>query len=281
MLTGAWGSFAQISLYLYSVAALVGLVWGLRAVKEENPKQTLYFAHLFFADHIFSTSWTVFFSVVWWVYTPHDGQRKANSAAQQAMMDVGKLNSTLTPAEREAAAMEIWNQEKGTAAAIIILSWISKIYFILLLYSYASHLRKGSYRSLPLSRPTAVTNLNSNHAYETALGGDEEEEIGDFYRVPLRAHKAATGSLSGIAEFVKAPGRTSKHRPRSSQGGSRPGSQNGSRPGSLGRDEDVLFDENESTAYASSSRAHSKLGTDDDTIAGTDDERGNGSKSRV
>ncbi|KAF5373269.1 hypothetical protein D9615_007479 [Tricholomella constricta] len=275
VLTGAGGSFAQLSLYIYSVIALVGLVWGLRAVKEEDPKQTLYFAHLFFADHIFSTSWTVFFAVIWWVYTPHDGRRTANSAAQKAMMDIGKANSTLTPAERAAAAMDIWNQEKGTAAAIIILSWLSKIYFALLLYSYASHLRKGSYRSLPLSRSNPGTGVNStNHAYETALGGDEEEEIGDFYRVPLRAHKPANGSLSGIADFVKAPGRAGKHRPRSSNGGSRPGSR-------MGDDEDVLFDENESTAYASSSRAHSKMGTDDDTIAGTDDERGNGTKSRV
>jgi len=34
MLTGAGGTFAQLSLYLYSVIALVGLGWGLRAVKE-------------------------------------------------------------------------------------------------------------------------------------------------------------------------------------------------------------------------------------------------------
>lgn len=33
VLTGAGGSFAQLSLYIYSVAALVALVWGLKAVK--------------------------------------------------------------------------------------------------------------------------------------------------------------------------------------------------------------------------------------------------------
>ncbi|KAG5639074.1 hypothetical protein H0H81_007018 [Sphagnurus paluster] len=183
-------------------------------------------------------------------------------------MDIGKANSTLTPEEREAAAMAIWNQEKGTAAAVIIISWLFKIYFIVLLYSYASHLRKGSYRSLPLSKSTAGATANhANHAYETALGGDEEEEIGDFYRVPLRAPKPATGSLSGVAEFVKAPGRPTKNKTRAST--SRSGSRNGSR-----NSDDVLFDENESTTYASSSRAHSKLGTDDSTLASTDDERG-------
>ncbi|KAG6856253.1 hypothetical protein H0H87_006009 [Tephrocybe sp. NHM501043] len=262
MATGAGGTFAQFSLYLYSVVALVGLVWGLRAVKEEDPKQTLYFAHLFFADHIFSTSWTVFFAVVWWVYTPHNGERIAKSAAQKAMMEIGNVNSTLTPEQREAAAMAIWNHEKGTAAAIIILSWLSKIYFVLLLYSYASHLRKGSYRSLPLSRPTAGNSNTTNNAYETAIGGVEDEEIEDFYRVPLRAHKAGNGSLSGMAEFVRAPGRTGKqHRRAKSSNGSRPGS----RQGRVRDEEEVLFDENESTAYASSSRTHSKAGTEDET----------------
>ena len=95
---------------------------------QEDPKQTLYFAHLFFADHIFSTSWTVFFAVIWWVYTPHDGRRTANSDAQRAMMDGANSNAThLTEAEREAAAMAIWNQEKGKAANVIIVSWLFKV----------------------------------------------------------------------------------------------------------------------------------------------------------
>lgn len=34
VLTGAGGSFAQLSLYIYSVVGLVALVWGLRAIKE-------------------------------------------------------------------------------------------------------------------------------------------------------------------------------------------------------------------------------------------------------
>jgi len=34
VLTGAGGSFAQLSLYIYSVIALLALTWGLRAVKD-------------------------------------------------------------------------------------------------------------------------------------------------------------------------------------------------------------------------------------------------------
>ncbi|KAG6850789.1 hypothetical protein H0H93_008827 [Arthromyces matolae] len=272
MATGAGGTFAQFSLYLYSAVALIGLVWGLRAVKEEDPKQTLYFAHLFFADHIFSTSWTVFFAVVWWVYTPHDGRRTINSPAQQYLIDIGNVTNTLTPEEREAAAMNIWNHEKGTAAAIIFLSWLCKIYFALLLYSYASHLRKGSYRSLPLSRSTAGNSSSTNHAYETAIGG-VEEEAEDYYQLPLRTRAAGNAALSGAAEFVPAPGRTGHHPAKAH---SRSGSRNGPR---IRDEEEVLFDENEST-YASTSRSHSKPPTDDGTIVGNDDQT-NGGKSHV
>jgi inositol phosphorylceramide synthase regulatory subunit len=146
VLTGAGGSFAQLSLYIYSVIALVALVWGLNAVKrvrnrvmeivflshfqsQEDPKHTLYFAHLFFADHILSTAWTIFFAVSWWLYTPHDGRRQANSKAQEEMMKTGVTidGHTWTTEERVEAAMIIWNKEKGTAAAFIALSWIVKV----------------------------------------------------------------------------------------------------------------------------------------------------------
>lgn len=258
VLTGAGGSFAQLSMYIYSVIALVGLGWGLRAVKEEDPKQTLYFAHLFFADHILSTSWTVFFAVIWWVYMPHDGRRTANSAAQKEMMEAG--NSTLTDEQRAAAAMAIWNHEKGTAAAVIIISWMSKIYFALLLYSYATHLRKGSYRSLPLSRQSAMN--TSSYPYDTALDDEDEEEFHDFYRVPSRSHNTANGSISSVTDFVNAPGRAKKSK-------SKPISRNGSRTGSRSGDarerneEEVLFD------VSSSPRAQAQ----EQLMVSTDSER--------
>ncbi|TFK39953.1 Inositolphosphorylceramide synthase subunit Kei1-domain-containing protein [Crucibulum laeve] len=281
VLTGAGGSFAQLSLYIYSAIALVALAWGLRAVKEEDPKQTLYFAHLFFADHVLSTSWTVFFALVWWLWTPHDGQRQASSAAQKQIMESGNITMHhLSDAERAEAAMTIWNHEKGMAAAVIIISWLSKIYFTMLIYSYATHLRKGSYRSLPLSRSTYATSGSTVNgaAYDTALAAEEDEEIEDFYRVPLRTptsgHRRSTshtqnGSISSFTDFMSAPGR----QPRKSKlGPSR----------DIGIEEEVLFDEDDLTAYApsSSSRGHSKLGTEtSSTAASTDEERAVGGYS--
>ncbi|PPQ91484.1 hypothetical protein CVT25_013741 [Psilocybe cyanescens] len=270
VLTGAGGSFAQLSLYIYSVIALVALAWGLR----EDPKKTLYFAHLFFADHIFSTSWTVFFAVGWWLWNPHDGQRQANSDAQKKMMDLGNSSAPhLTDEERKEAALAIWNHEKGLAASVIVISWIFKIYFALLIYSYAMHLRKGSYRSLPLSRNVYASSNVASHAAYDALA-EEDEEIEDFYRVPLRTPPATghrrgssntnNSSIASFADFVSAPGRT----PRKKNFGSM----------SLGKDrgieEEILFDEDELTyAGSSSSRAHSKLGTESSTTAASDEER--------
>jgi len=261
--TGADGSFSQFSLYLYSLGALFALFYGLRAVGEEDPKNTLYFAHFFFADHIFSTAWTVFFAVVWWFQTPHDGKRLANSPAQLQIIEASPQHSSMSDEQRAFAAGEIWNHEKGTALVVIVLSWLSKIYLDLLIYSYATHLRKGSYRSLLRPRVPGAASLN----YDPGLGypEEEEEEAEDFYRLPLRTPNTGT-SISSFADFVNAPGS------RRHQSGSALGKLNGPAARNIAEDEDeVLFDEDEHS-YASSSRGHSKIGTDE-SKSSTDEER--------
>ncbi|KAJ2914630.1 hypothetical protein MD484_g5759, partial [Candolleomyces efflorescens] len=285
VLTGAGGSFAQLSLYIYSVVALIALGWGLRAVKHEDSKQTLYFAHLFFADHVFSSSWTVFFAIAWWLWTAHDGERQANSPAQQAMIKLANVTHVFTPEERREAALSIWHHEKGKALAIIILSWLGKIYFILLLYSYASHLRKGSYRSLPLTRSAQVASSSSNHPSTNAYESLADDEVEDFYRVPLQTPPVSGGGHghrrggSGFADFVSAPGRTSRKK-NGGLGSISGGSIGGTRDRRID-EEDVLFDEDDQTYAAStSSRAHSKLGTDSSTVV-SDEERTIGMGSDV
>jgi hypothetical protein len=41
-------------------------------------------------------------------------------------MKSANITNHLTEEQREAAAMAIWNHEKGTAAAVIVISWLSK-----------------------------------------------------------------------------------------------------------------------------------------------------------
>ncbi|KAF9650138.1 DUF1753-domain-containing protein [Thelephora ganbajun] len=182
--TGAGGSAAQLSLYIYSTVALVALAWGLNAVKREDPRSTLYFAHLFFADHVLSTSWTVFFAVVWWLYSPHDGRRVSSSAAQDKIIEnyLGETEK-VSEEERTRLALQLWRREKGAAIAIIVLGWLIKFYLAATIYSYAIHLRKGTYRNLPLSRP----NYASDYTEMSMTGDDDDEDdIEDFYRVPSK-----------------------------------------------------------------------------------------------
>ncbi|KAM5534642.1 hypothetical protein V8D89_011654 [Ganoderma adspersum] len=229
LLTGAGGSLAQLSLYIYSVIGLVVLVWGLKAILHEDPKQTLYFAHLFFADHMLSSAWLVFFAVLWWFYTPHDGTVQIHSDAQKAVQDSGPGHN-MTASERAEAAMIIWNAEKGLATAMIITGWILKIYFAALLYSYAIHLRKGSYRSLPHSRSYSPNGAANGGAYSTsALPDDDDDDVEEFYRLPVRTPTSAqhpppqngtarsghtpTSSASSFTDFVSAPGRARRGKP--------------------------------------------------------------------
>jgi len=269
LLTGAGGNAAQLTLYIYSAVALIALTWGLRAINEENPKHMLYFAHIFFADHILNTIWTVYFAVHWWLYTPHDGRRNANSPAQQALIDgyIGE-HQTMSEAERTAAALRVWRSEKAQALTIIILGWIIKFYFAALLYSFAHHLRRGTYRSLPLSRSNlygtsfGATPLAKDSS--SALPGLDADNRGDSLDVDVesygappalpvhntsspptiasgsvssthRSRSAGAGSAGSFADFVSAPPPRRPRRTRGSLlagGSTRTGSSSGSAAGS-------------------------------------------------
>jgi len=277
LFNGVGGSFAQVSMYVYSVLMLVALWWGLNAVSEEDPKRTLYFAHLFFADHVLSTAWIAFFAVVWWVYTPHDGSKQSHSAAQQHIIDVAGGGHNLTETERADAAMGIWRKERGTAAAIVVAGWCAKIYFAILLYSYATHLRRGSYRSLPRTNPMLPNDPNyialdgMQYPDDILHGGIEDEEapVDEYYgaggsngarRPPGSARTPGTGgSVTSFADFISAPGGRGRR-----GAGSRPGSasfrstefafpKSSSRSigGRVAEEADeVLFDSDEPSRYA-------------------------------
>jgi hypothetical protein len=140
------GTLAQVSMYIYSVLGLLLFVWGLRAVAavsfcliiitpansvfsfpQENQKDVFYFAHAFVCDHLLSTLWLAYFSLNWWLYTEHNGERAVNSAAQKELIDAATDIPVLTSEERHRIALELWDTEKGHAAAVIIIGWILKV----------------------------------------------------------------------------------------------------------------------------------------------------------
>lgn len=127
-------------------------------------------------------------------------------------------------------------------------SQTTQIYFALLLYSYATHLRKGSYNSIRHLRSHSSTPAG----YAAALT-EEEDEVDDFYLPSIRKNQPShpsndsishlpngstpyfpngsasytpngssshisNGSISHLPDFVSAPGRHGRKASRGSSG---------------------------------------------------------------
>ena len=134
----------------------------------------LYFAHIFFADHVLNTIWTVYFAVHWWLYTPHDGRRNANSPAQQALIDayIGQHQS-MSEAERAAAAERVWRSEKGQALTIIILGWLIKVRPVTLIETFPSPY-------FPLSGVTKSFTLQLSYIPSLTISAEEATALSPF-----------------------------------------------------------------------------------------------------
>ncbi|GAA5889507.1 hypothetical protein JCM6882_007053 [Rhodosporidiobolus microsporus] len=142
---------AQVSMYGYSLASLAAIIWGGRKIAEEDGDKVLLYSHFFALDHLLNTLYTAFFAVVWYAWVPHDGRRVANSDAQKAMMGGSQTGGGMDDASRLEAARQVWEGERGFSATVLVIGWLLKVYFILTLYSFALHLRRGTYANLPNS----------------------------------------------------------------------------------------------------------------------------------
>lgn len=99
----------------------------LRPQQQENPAKVLTYAHFYLIDHLISTLYIVFFGVTWYVYTPHDGRRIANSAAQKEILEGSGPASSMSEEERTRMALQVWNDEKSFSTTVIILGWLVKV----------------------------------------------------------------------------------------------------------------------------------------------------------
>ena len=148
-----------------------------------------------------------------------------------------------------------------------------QLYFAALIYSYAIHLRKGSYRTLPRSNAAVAhyAPLESSARYsqfpESVLGNDDI--VDDHYQMPLpsasnmrpsgtntpRGQHPNGSSVTSFTDFINAPGRSRKVR---SPVGSRMSGKGASEKSSEMEDE-VLFDSDE--------LGHSRLGTTEESTS--------------
>lgn len=141
---------------------------------------------------------------------------------------------------------------------------VPQIYFTVLIYSYAIHLRKGSYRSLPHTMPASSSqymalNGTSRHYPDTNLG-DDDDDVEDFYRTPART----PASAASFADFVAAPGSGTGRRFRTGGAGTAKGFGNGF-PAEDDMEEEVLFDSDELAG------GQSKLGTEESASVSSED----------
>lgn len=177
-----------------------------------------------------STAYTVTFAVHWWLVTPHDGRRIASSPAQQRIIDEARkagVGSGLDPQQAIYAAQAKWNDEKGFSALVLVASWVIKvrclssgrvvwcgvaglttesaqIFFLLCLYSFAMHLRRGTYRSLPTSKPglagTAVSSSQTASPFRrrgSAYAYSHVRNASSVSEYEMHAESGADGTKQG------------------------------------------------------------------------------------
>jgi len=208
------GTLSQVSLYLYSLGTIFALVWGLRKAREEHPASTLTYAHLFALDHVINTLYIAFFAVDWYLYVPHDGRRVANSEAQKQMLSEGNFGDDES---RKAAAQAIWKSERGFAAAVLVGGWLLKWYFIYCIYSYALHLRRGTYHKLAATRKVdqaqATGPFPTRHGYAhvrtTSVGQPSSNDPSSGDTLWSAADEADTSDLAGDSRIKNILGRLS------------------------------------------------------------------------
>lgn len=201
------GSFAQLLYYAYSVGTLFAFLWGLRVVKsvrpllydgaakanneQESSAPTLLLSHLYSLDHIIVSLFHYIFYLHYWYTVPHDGRRTINSQAQQDLINLALSRGEITEPTgesgqsadelRTALAGEIWERERGFAVWTLLAGWILKIYFILVLYSYAAHLASSTYHTLPLTFRGKATKLAhpdpGQEGSSPRIPGESEDDI--------------------------------------------------------------------------------------------------------
>lgn len=101
----------------------------------------LLYSHLYTIDHLISTFYTLYFAVVWYKYTPHDGRRVANSAAQKEILEAANQAAAVAASaaadgvvdaidgseDAASRAMGVWKNERAFAAAVLLLGWLLKV----------------------------------------------------------------------------------------------------------------------------------------------------------
>lgn len=190
------------------------------------------------------------FFLNYWYDIPHDGRRTANSQAQQDLINLAASRGEIpTPTEttdqddatRVALAEGIWTEEKVYAGWALIFGWLLKVcqpqlsrllpgqvvpcliwaqvYFILILYSYAAHLRSSTYHALPLTtrskatiiaHPTTEADLEAELAHHEYEAGASDGQSGKGNNIVGNQEDRAENGQAGPSAAAGSKGKDKK-----------------------------------------------------------------------
>ena len=218
------GTFVQFLFYAYSFATLFAFLWALNVIKSETAQKTLLVAHLYVLDHAIVWIFHYIFMYDYW-HKHHDGRPILNSPAQQDIYDLAKSRGEIedlsgsegrTEAEnREVLATQIWNNEKNFALGVVFFGFLLKIYFILVIYSYAAHLRSATYHMLPLTRDVnPVSSAAATREAVVRASMDLDRASLDFDRGELAAAEAEVARFEAEEAAINAANANGRKSPR-------------------------------------------------------------------
>lgn len=134
------GTFSQVSLYVYSIVTIFIFLWAIQGISDEDQQKVMKFAHVFLADHLFSSAWTLYFALGWFLYQKHDGEKPKLNEYQEGLMGLiesiesqyatpgTKVHHQLLEGQaRIDAAQAVWKGERGFSAAVLALGWLLKV----------------------------------------------------------------------------------------------------------------------------------------------------------
>ncbi|ORY16733.1 Inositolphosphorylceramide synthase subunit Kei1-domain-containing protein [Clohesyomyces aquaticus] len=163
LLTGAQLSGLQLSMYLYSFAALLATLFLYKHIRLQTPFQCLLLAHIYALDSVVNALYTAFFGVAWFYVlaqhpddntaAPGAGGISSNAGFTSPIYNVSKVDIVAEPAAglnagQNAVAVGQGNGsaglgnavfQSGSIMSITLISsfWALRVYFVFIMLAFA------------------------------------------------------------------------------------------------------------------------------------------------
>lgn len=115
ILTGYHISLTQLSMYIYSIVALITTAYCLPHIRKQNPFKCLAFAWLYIIDMLVNTLYTAFFAVSWYLANAEDEE-------MNLVPEITRLSSAV---------------DDTSSTVFIVVFSLLRVYFVLVVMAYA------------------------------------------------------------------------------------------------------------------------------------------------